>query len=494
MNTIRIYPLVVILIAFYLNACTLVPRYSHANKPVKKEGTIEAGVFDPVMRASEVVPWNINSECRNAATTETLGACKPDDPNFIAVAISGGGTRSAIFAAAVLFELERYKLLDDVDVMTCVSGGCITAAYHALSCTEEDKSKCLPTAAKTRRPKWEEDRVYKLLTRNYELRWIGNWFWPDNLLRYWFTYYDRTDIMAETLSDNLYDTSRFGGKPFRFRDLNPRRPNLLISSTNASASSAEQLPFLFSTQQFHDLNSNLARYKIANAVMASSTFPGVFQHVTLKNFASRLASESAQEENPKSTYLHLLDGGTWDNLGLEAVKKVINESTTPENNPTRLLVISIDAFPLFKGKDGQKPDPRDFIDYFVDTNFLDAFDVLLTSVRNLLVNGRKDWNNKPDEGEYFMHLTFTDLAKDTNSANDPENEDDLEDILEVIREVGTDFSVKPYQADCLKRAAQILVRKEMQILHEQPKFSGLIEMPPNDDLTDCSPPEEGTTS
>lgn len=507
MNTIFLRQIVVALTTLYLNACTIVPEYSHTNKPLKKEttaGSIESEVFNPVMRASEVVPWRINSKCRNEATPNTLNACKTDDPNFIAIAISGGGTRSAIFAAEVMFELQRYdllvdneedviSLLDNVDVITCVSGGCITAAYYALSCTETDKSKCLPTHTKTRRPNWKKNRVNNLLTRNYELRWFGNWFWPENILRYWFTYYDRTDIMAETLSDNLYDRSRFGGKPFRFKDLNLRRPNLLISSVNGAASNEKYLPFLFSTQQFFDIESNLARYQIADAVMASATFPGVFQYMTLKDFSVKpvpTAFYDPEDFTPsvdgstaysKKTFLHLLDGGTWDNLGLKTLKRVMERSEIQEEGPPPVLVISIDAFLPFSGKDSQKPEARDWpIDYIVDTNFMDAYDVLLASGRESAVETINTLVPEQDERKHFMHITFTKLDKDMP-------------VYKVVSEVSTDFSVKPYQAKCLKRAAQILVRKEIQILSEKkPQLANMIVMPTNDHLADCSP-QEGKT-
>ena len=53
---------------------------------------------------------------------------------FVGVAISGGGNKSAVYSAEVLFELRRYGLADDIDVVSGVSGGSFTAAIYALSC------------------------------------------------------------------------------------------------------------------------------------------------------------------------------------------------------------------------------------------------------------------------------------------------------------------------------------------------------------------------
>ena len=52
---------------------------------------------------------------------------------------------------------------------------------------------------------WNADEVRKGMTRNYVARWMGNWFRPNNLLLYWFTAYNRADIMAQTFQNNLYD-------------------------------------------------------------------------------------------------------------------------------------------------------------------------------------------------------------------------------------------------------------------------------------------------
>lgn len=64
-----------------------------------------------------------------------------DDELFVVLAFSGGGTRSAAFAYGVLEKLRNTpvvirgkarRLLDEVDVITSVSGGSFTAAYYGL--------------------------------------------------------------------------------------------------------------------------------------------------------------------------------------------------------------------------------------------------------------------------------------------------------------------------------------------------------------------------
>src|SRR5262245_34256537 len=63
------------------------------------------------------------------------------DSLFIVLAFSGGGTRAAALAYGVLEELARTqivwegrsgRLLDEVDLISSVSGGSFTAAYYGL--------------------------------------------------------------------------------------------------------------------------------------------------------------------------------------------------------------------------------------------------------------------------------------------------------------------------------------------------------------------------
>ena len=63
------------------------------------------------------------------------------DSLFVIVAFSGGGTRAASFSYGVLEALqdteikwkgEKKRLLDEVDIISSVSGGSFTAAYFVL--------------------------------------------------------------------------------------------------------------------------------------------------------------------------------------------------------------------------------------------------------------------------------------------------------------------------------------------------------------------------
>src|SRR6476661_5849067 len=58
----------------------------------------------------------------------TLAVDPNNDGYFVGIAISGGGSRSANFSAACMFQLERLGLLQRADYISSVSGGSITGA------------------------------------------------------------------------------------------------------------------------------------------------------------------------------------------------------------------------------------------------------------------------------------------------------------------------------------------------------------------------------
>ncbi|MBW2570484.1 MAG: patatin-like phospholipase family protein, partial [Deltaproteobacteria bacterium] len=152
---------------------------------------------------------------------------------------------------------------------------------------------------------WNEGVVKKLMSIDYQGKWIGNWFWPYNIFRYWFTAYDRSDIMAQTFEDNLFDVSPIGSE-LKFRDLNPERPYLIINATDGTENIGKEKHFgelfTFTKEDFSNkLNSDINSYSVARAVMASAAFPGAFNYMTLMDY-----------RNPKvkdERYLHLFDGG-----------------------------------------------------------------------------------------------------------------------------------------------------------------------------------------
>lgn len=451
--------ILVLFIMPIINGCGYIPLYSYHNEELKASTLTLPQPVQNVYRTLSLrpqltgaqsgadkaslasVPWNIKPKCRvqgikTLSATPSTEDCA--DKNFVALTISGGGSRAAIFGAAVMFELQRYGLLDHVDLVSCVSGGCLTAAYYALSCDNpDDQVSCPKTTNGAKRYAWTEAELYPLLERNLQWRWIGNWFWPNQIFKFWFTHFDRTDIMAETLSNNLFDRSILDNNQFRFRDLNPGRPNLAINATDATAGVESRFHFAFTPEKFQEMHSDLDRYSIANAVMASASFPGVFNYVTLRDFHAQ-------------RYVHLLDGGAYDNLGLNALRVAMRPNMDIPSGPEKRVVIIIDAFLALDTGLDKRAEVRGWSDYLVDSNFLIAYDTLLTSLRDTQLS-LADTLLQKYQGT-LLHISWDKLAEDPQHAW----------LANRLNRIPTSFNITSKNAERLREAAKILVEKKLK--------------------------------
>ncbi len=249
------------------------------------------------------------------------------DTLFI-LCFSGGGTRAAALSYGVLEELRRttvrradgdHRLLDEVDAISSVSGGSITAAAYALYGDEIF------------------DRLEtSFLKRDVQRELLGRTLNPFRWGRVLSRGYGRSDLAAD-----LYDEILFGGATFA--DL-ARQPGayVIINATDIASGAR----FSFTQYQFDLLCTDLAPVRVSQAVAASSAVPGLLSPVTLNNHAGRCGSDLAQAIaeaaspdardiasraryhflematylNPTNhPYIHLVDGGVSDNLGIRAV-------------------------------------------------------------------------------------------------------------------------------------------------------------------------------
>lgn len=297
--------------------------------------------------------WRDSKPVPDTAGSWKLTDLEVADGRFLALAISGGGSRAANFGAAVMLELEQRKLLEQVDVISGVSGGTLPAAYYGLG----DKAGA-----------FTESTLRKTLGFDFQGSWIRRWFLPQNIFRYWLSDFTRSDIMVQVFNNQLYHDATF-------QDLLPH-PKILLNSTVHN----DHTRFTFTDERFAKLHSVLATYPVANAVNASSAFPGAFQDVTLQWYM----------EPPQ--YMHLYDGGPIDNLGVQAITEYVNRNILGTSLdrlfPNGCLIVVIDATPASEHPElntGQSS--RSLIDYFVDTNALDAMDAMLLESRRSLLAG-----------------------------------------------------------------------------------------------------------
>jgi len=286
-------------------------------------------------------------------------ARKNSDDVFVVLAFSGGGTRAASLSTGVLYELASARfhlnpqtgqpctpgpgdpgcettarsLLDEVDVISSVSGGSFAAAYYALNGSD----------IFNRLGRFQKDFLYYPLQRDLFAQAV---YYPQN----WRFLGARAEIAA-----HLYDTRIFDGATYaRLEGLS--RPYVILNGTDATTGAR----FEFSQEQFDLLCSDLSRVPLARGVTGSSAFPGLLNSIAIDahdrtkcGYAGpgsgarddwvplalqdkpinlrryRAAQDVLAYRDPKRTTLHVLDGGLADNIGLRAVIQALASSDQP---------------------------------------------------------------------------------------------------------------------------------------------------------------------
>ncbi len=281
------------------------------------------------------------------------------DDLFVILTFSGGGTRAAALSYGVLEELrettvtingEERNLLEEVDVVSSVSGGSFTAAYYVLHGSEI----------------FEENGPFqdKFLYHNLEGTLKGRLANPYNWGRLSSGTFGRIEIAQEVYEDLLFGEATYG-------ELDRRKPFLMVNATDMAKGSQ----FTFIQSQFDPMCADLDSVPIARAVAASSNFPVAFTPLALNSYPGTCDYvepgwvENALkdvESNPRRYYraralrtyqepdrkfLHLLDGGVADNLGLrgpltairsnDVAWSVLNKMNLEEIE--KLVVIVVDA-------------------------------------------------------------------------------------------------------------------------------------------------------
>lgn len=264
---------------------------------------------------------------------ETRPPRPTDDSTVIVLAFSGGGTRAAAFSYGVLEEFNRIeidipggrsRLIDQVDVITGVSGGSFTALAYGLY----------------------GDRLFgeyerRFLKRDVQGELVARALSPFEWPALASAGYGRSELAASLYDEILFEGATFG-------DLDRKAgPFILVTATDISTGS--RLGFV--QTDFDLICSDLDRFPLSRAAAASSAVPLVLSPVTLNNYgghcgykyaswtraiadsasASRPAGRALKryhemkmfEDSANRPYLHLVDGGVSDNLGMRALLEVM---------------------------------------------------------------------------------------------------------------------------------------------------------------------------
>ena len=257
-----------------------------------------------------------------------------NDPRTLFIlAFSGGGTRAAALSYGVLDELrrteividgQRRRLVDEVDIITGVSGGSFTALAYALY----------------------GDRLFseyeeRFLKRDVQGELVSRALNPFNWWKYIGGSAGRSELAAELYDEILFDNATYA-------DLIPKQGPIAVAN-GTDISTGSRLSFY--QNDFDLLCSDLSKVRLSRAAATSSAVPVVLSAVTFDNYGGtcgyqypawvadvaktdgrvrpsaralqRYREMQAFQNSKDRPYIHLVDGGVADNIGMRSVLEAL---------------------------------------------------------------------------------------------------------------------------------------------------------------------------
>jgi NTE family protein len=219
-----------------------------------------------------------------------------------ALCVSGGGYRAMLFHLGAFWYLSDAKILPEVDRISSVSGGSITAALLGLRWTAIG----FGTAGHAKRFRTlVVEPIREMACRTIDAQSVlAGTFLPG------------------TISDRI--TKKYDEVLFRngtLQDL-PDSPRFVINATNVQSGAL----FRFSKPYIGDYRVGRVlkpRRPLAEAVTASSAFPPILSPARLTFRNEEWAPDSGLDlqKPPYTTNVLLTDGGVYDNMALQTAEK-----------------------------------------------------------------------------------------------------------------------------------------------------------------------------
>jgi NTE family protein len=432
----------------------------------------------PVNEQLETV--NFESSLRFTGSGEHEGG--RSDTITIGLAFSGGGTRASALSYGVLEALRddniringtERRVLDEVDVISSVSGGSFTAAYYGLF-----------------GDRIFEDFEEKFLTANVQGHLKGELFLPWVWMTIGSPNYGRSELAADYYDEILFENKTYA-------DIQASGGPLI--QINASEFTLG-MQFSFTQDQFDILCSDLSAFPVSRAVAASSAVPGLFSDVTIDNYAGScdyempdwgktalndpdttsrryyLARKYVQYlDSEKLPYIHLFDGGLTDNLGIQPFQRHIAFTEDDawkffkmlkREDTNHVLFIVVNAqpgqmrkyslvgsnIPLFDTIAGVSAIPLNEYTFVSLTHLRTT----MAELENSIVEGRCTERRSKGEDtkgcdDFKAHLVVVDF-------------DDMKDDekREMLKEIPTSFSLTPEQVAALRQAGKELLQESKE--------------------------------
>jgi NTE family protein len=225
----------------------------------------------------------------------------------MALCLSGGGYRAALFHLGALRRLNEVGLLSQLTDITSVSGGSIISAHLA------QRVRPWPEPGEVF-PSWEDRvaRPFRAFARRNIRTWpvLARWLLPWN----WFR--TETSVLALAAQYQRHLTG------LTLADL-PTRPAFIYCATDLTFG----VNWEICRESIGDYQAGYAspppNWPLGRAVAASSCFPPVFDPLPIDLRPDQLLNGRARgpQRDALVEGLKLTDGGVYDNMGLEPVWK-----------------------------------------------------------------------------------------------------------------------------------------------------------------------------
>jgi len=376
------------------------------------------------------------------------------------LSFSGGGTRAAAMAYGVLEELrdtpvtidgQEGRLLDEVTHISSVSGGSFASAYYGLY----------------------GDRIFDDFENDF-LKYNVQGALTKSLINpfHWFGRKGRTERSAAYYNKILFHDATFADM------MQPGRPMIIINASDL----AYGVRWSFIQDYFDLLCSDVREYPVAWAVTASSAVPVVFNPIVLKNYtgcpefqASPQVVEMAKHNDELSElltglesykdkesreFIHFVDGGITDNMGLRAISDVVAVSGGPaqlmnKNHrkiPSHVVFLSVNASTEKRpdmNKSAKQPSMLTSMNAVTDIQLHRYNAATIDQVRNNLQNWATQLSTPEHEVKsYFIEVSFDQVA-------DPQ-------LKYFLNKVPTAFNLTEEQVNTLIKSAKELLQADAE--------------------------------
>jgi len=348
------------------------------------------------------------------------------DDLLVILAMSGGGTRAAALGYGVLEELRRTevtvngakrRLIDEVDVISAVSGGTFPATYYAL-----------------RGEKTFEEFETKVLSRSFESELVWRILTPTNWFRLPSGTFGKSDIFAELYDETVFDHATFS-------DLKKANgPLVVINGTDVTSGAR----FSFTQDQFDAICGDLSKVTLGRAVATSTALPPLLTPISFENRGGTCgrkapAWQTAAEAgaggsetpgrallraralqsyaDPARPYVHVFDGGLSENLGLAEVVRAMEILKVSPNETElaafrrarKLVVIAVNAL-RFPVVDWDTSDAQPGTDILTDQMWSIPVDRTTLDGVEQVSEKLAAWQSAaPERRAYFAQVTFENL-------------------------------------------------------------------------------------